>query len=186
MGFPFSSLYIVMFIFSSLQNCSLGSNFIQQSCKKAVKTDPNLRYDFCITTLEANPKTRKAKHLEELAIISIELTISNATEIASNISNLLRQKTEVVIDPYAKGCLKDCSELYSDAISALRDAKLDIESNDFEKANVDISSAMDASSTCEDGFKEKKGEVSPLTKENSVFFQWTVISLAFTNMLVQQ
>lgn len=187
MGFFSFALCIFMFIFSSSpQNCSMSYDLIHQSCKKAAKTDPNLIYNFCVTSLEANPKARKAKNLEELAVASIELTISNGTKIASTISNLLRQKTKVGIDPYTKGCLKDCSQLYSDAISTLYEAKFDIQSNDLEKANVEISSAMDASSTCEDGFNEKKGIVSPLTKENSVFFQWTVISLAFTNMLVHQ
>ncbi|EXC26733.1 Putative invertase inhibitor [Morus notabilis] len=188
MRFPFFSIYIFIFIFLLLQHCSLGSHdLIHRSCKKAAKSDPNLSYTFCVTSLEANLKNKKnVTDLEELAFASLDLTTYNATKIASKISMLLRQKIKVIDHPYAKNCLKDCQQLYSDAVSSLRDAKRDFKWRNFDRVNVEISSAMDASSTCQDGFGEKKGEVSPLTQENNVFFQWTVISLVFINMFAHQ
>jgi pectinesterase inhibitor-like protein len=59
----------------------------------------------------------------------------------------------------------------------------DLKSKDYSKANIDASAAMDSSSTCEDGFREREGVVSPLTKETNTFFQLTAIMLAFINML---
>nr|POF04333.1 putative invertase inhibitor [Quercus suber] len=54
----------------------------------------------------------------------------------------------------------------------------------FDTADIEVSSAMDASGTCEDGFKEMKVKriVSPLTKDNNIFFQLSAISLAFINI----
>ena len=155
MGFPFSSLYI-MFLFVDLlislqqySSISIGSpDLIHQSCKKVAKSDPNLSYNFCVTTLEANPKSENATSIEELALVSIELTISNATKVRSNISHLLKQN-KFTMNPNAENCLKDCLRFYSDAISSLRYAKCDFRSKNFARANLEISSAMDAPSTCE-------------------------------------
>ncbi|XP_062119485.1 putative invertase inhibitor [Humulus lupulus] len=184
-SFPFFSffLFTICIIFSSLQSCTLGcSDLIKQSCKKATNDDPNLSYNICIKIVGVNSKANKAKTIEELALASIDLAICNATKVASTISNVLRSKVKVMKNNYTEGCLKDCLKIYSDAISSLREAKHAIRVKDFKTANVEISSAMDAPSTCEDGFIERQGEVSPITKENQVFFQHTVVSLAFNNM----
>lgn len=56
----------------------------------------------------------------------------------------------------------------------------------FDDANVRISSVMDASTTCEDGFKEWKGgknEVLPLTKRNYDVFQLSAIALSVMHMI---
>jgi pectinesterase inhibitor-like protein len=82
----------------------------------------------------------------------------------------------------AKSCLNDCFQLYMDAVSSLKDAMKALKSRDFATANIEVSSAMDASITCQDGFKERKGQVSPLTKDNQMFFQLTAFSLAFIIM----
>uniref|UniRef100_F6HTC9 Pectinesterase inhibitor domain-containing protein n=1 Tax=Vitis vinifera TaxID=29760 RepID=F6HTC9_VITVI len=119
--------------------------------------------------------------LEELGVIAVELALSNATYINWYISNKLLQ--EKGFDPYAKACLKDCHELYSDAIPELKDVLDDFKDKDYYKANIELSAAMEASTTCEDGYKERKGEVSPLAKEDNNFFQLCAIALAFTNML---
>uniref|UniRef100_A0A803PN38 Pectinesterase inhibitor domain-containing protein n=1 Tax=Cannabis sativa TaxID=3483 RepID=A0A803PN38_CANSA len=181
--FPFFSfsLFTICIIFSSLQNSILGcSDLIKQSCKNATNDDPNSTYDFCIKILGENPKSNKAKTIEELALATIDLTICNASKVVSTISKVMRSK--VLKTSYGNACLKDCLSIYSDAISALREAKRAIRIKDFKKASVEISSAVDAPSTCEDGFNEAQGEVCPISKENNLFFQHTVVSLAFNNM----
>ncbi|CAN0908299.1 Putative invertase inhibitor [Linum grandiflorum] len=91
------------------------------------------------------------------------------------------------MDGYQRRALQDCLELYSDAKAALIDAMKDVlEYGDYYKANVEASSAMDSSDTCEEGFREKRSGVvvsSPLSRENSVFFRLTAIVLSFINML---
>ncbi|KAL5551240.1 hypothetical protein UlMin_001416 [Ulmus minor] len=177
-------IHTFLFLFFVLQFCSLGSSdLIQDTCKKASDNDSNIPNDFCVSTLEANPKSQTATTIEELALSAIDITISNGTSISSTISNLLKNTT---VDPFVKSFLQDCSELYSDAVDSLNDAEAAIKIKDFATANSDTSAAMDAPSTCEDGFKEKKGVVSPLTNHNNLFFQSTAIALAFTNMVAHQ
>ncbi|KAJ0105993.1 hypothetical protein Patl1_18715 [Pistacia atlantica] len=72
-------------------------------------------------------------------------------------------------------CLTDCYELYSDAISTLQQATKDYKSKHYEDANFEISSVMDASTTCEDGFKEQEGVASYNRNNNS--FQLFAIAL---------
>ena len=89
-------------------------------------------------------------------------------------------------DQYTKACLKDCFDLYSDSLSALDDAVVAFKSKDLDTASINLSATLDNSVTCEDQFKDKKGETSsPLTMENRVYFQLNVISLAFIQMFRQ-
>lgn len=181
---PLSPIFNIIFllIMILLFGCSSsGSDFVHLSCKNAAKSDPNFSYSFCVESLKVNSKSQTARNIEDLFKISIELTISNASDVVFVVSKLLKDNK---FDGYARNCLHDCLELYSDAVSSLKEALCDfVKSKDLYNANVEISSAMDASTTCEDGFKEKKGQLSPLTKENKFFFQLTAISLAFSNMV---
>ncbi|KAI4327224.1 hypothetical protein L6164_019712 [Bauhinia variegata] len=171
---------LLMLIFLLFQ-CSNGSNLIRQSCQEASKGDPNLSYNFCVACLEANPKSRPTR-IEELVDVSIRITKSNTTNIISNISEFLRNQN---LSQYAKACLRDCFDLYSDALSELQDAVYAFNSGDLDTANIKVSAALDASVTCEDQFKEKKGETSPLTKDNNIYCQLSAISLAFIQMCHQ-
>lgn len=178
-----SSIFNIIFLLTMILSfrCSFGSDFLHSSCKKAAKSDRSFSYNFCVESLKANPKSQTAKSIEELFIVSFELTISNASEVASYVSKLLKDKK---FDDYARGCLHVCLELYSDAVYSLKEALRDyIKSKDLSNANVEISAALDASTTCEDGFKERKGLVSPLTKENNFYFQLTAIALTFSSMV---
>lgn len=169
-------IFLVFFFISS----SLAYQLLHRTCKEITDKDPNVGYNFCVASLGSNPKSRTAS-LEELGAIAINLTLSNATYINWYISHKLMK--DKAYDPYAKACLQDCSELYSDAIPTLQDVINEFKGKDYYKANIDLSAAMDAADTCEEGYKAKKGEKSPLAKEDNVFFQLCAIALAFTNLL---
>ncbi|KAF8379145.1 hypothetical protein HHK36_028574 [Tetracentron sinense] len=156
-----------------------GIDLIHKTCRKSAKKDPNLRFDFCVTSLEADPKSHCAD-LQELGVISMELALANATHTRSHAKKLLKHKK---LDPYTKACLHDCFDLYSDAIPTLKQAIKDYNSKRYFDANIKMSSAMDDASTCEEGFKEKKGVVSPLTKRNNNMFQLSAIALSIINMV---
>jgi len=143
-----------------------------------------LRYDFCVASLkDASSKFQPAAtNLKGLLDISIQLTKSNGTNTVSMISKFLKDKS---FDKYAKVCLQDCYDLYSDSLSDLDDAVVAFKQKDFDTAATKLSASLDNSVTCEVQFKDKKGEKSPLTKENKVYFQLNVISLAFIQMLRQ-
>ena len=180
----FASFFLVFFIFIFLFQSSNSSDLISESCKEASKNDANLRYDFCVASLkDASSKFQPAAtNLKGLLDISIQLTKSNGTNTVSMISKFLKDKS---FDKYAKVCLQDCYDLYSDSLSDLDDAVVAFKQKDFDTAATKLSASLDNSVTCEVQFKDKKGEKSPLTKENKVYFQLNVISLAFIQMLRQ-
>ncbi|KAJ0094878.1 hypothetical protein Patl1_15919 [Pistacia atlantica] len=118
-------------------------NIIHSYCHKAAQSSPTVNSKFCVIALEANPK--------KLVDISIELTISSATNISTRIAQLLDDGR---LDYDA---LQDWFRLYSDAKSALQEAIDHIKQKDYQSTNLKVSSVVAASTTCEDGFKEKKG-----------------------------
>ncbi|MED6159829.1 hypothetical protein PIB30_045768 [Stylosanthes scabra] len=182
---------LIISIFIQFSNGSNNNNLIFKSCKEASETDPkNLSYDFCVDSLiesiSKNQSSPPPNSIEDLVAISINITKSNGTNIISKISKLLRNNNnnnnKHLIDPYARGCLKDCFDLYKDSLSDLEDATTALGSKDFDTAAIKLSAALDDPVTCEDQFKEKKGVSSPLTKDNKVYFQLNIIALAFTQM----
>ncbi|CAB4279327.1 unnamed protein product [Prunus armeniaca] len=110
----------------------------------------------------------------------MELALENATNTLSTIEKLLSNKS---FDPFALVCLKDCLQLYSDAITTLRDAVGAFLRGDYNTANIWVSAVMEAPTTCEEGFKEKEGEVSPLKNENYNLFQLCDIALCISHLL---
>ncbi|OVA07568.1 Pectinesterase inhibitor domain [Macleaya cordata] len=161
-----------------------GVDITDETCKKAANTSPKLIYNFCVSSLQANPKSQTAD-LRELGVISMELCMNNATYISSHIVKLLEEdQTRVLVDPRAKKYLRDCLYLYNNAIPDVEDAIKAFEDKDNFSANIKMSAAMDASITCEDGFKEEEDLVSPLAKEDGDFFQLTATALAINNLVV--
>ncbi|KAK9101099.1 hypothetical protein Scep_024529 [Stephania cephalantha] len=155
------------------------NNLVPKTCKQMVQGDPQLRYNFCIAALEGPASKNHVNDLQGLGLVAGNLIKANASGIFSHIETLLKQKG---LEPFYKGCLLDCQELYSGAIDEVRSAIDAFNLKDYFSANIRGSGVMDDSVTCEDGFKEKKGVVSPLTKMNDDMFQLCVIFLSITNM----
>ncbi|KAM0071791.1 putative pectinesterase inhibitor domain-containing protein [Helianthus debilis subsp. tardiflorus] len=176
-----SSFYLTLFLFSLFLLSINGQDLIYDTCKTSSQQDPNVKLQFCTTSLQAAPASHCA-NLKGLGMMSIRLTRYNVTDTRCYIKQLLKNNTKK-LDPYVKSCLDDCFELYSDAISGIKQAMESYNSKRFFDANVQISSVMDATTTCEDGFKQKKGIVSPLTKRNDATFQLSAIALSIMNIV---
>ncbi|KAK1408903.1 hypothetical protein QVD17_41042 [Tagetes erecta] len=173
---------LTLFLFSLFFLSSInGQDLIYNTCKTSSQQDPNVKFQFCTTSLQAAPASHCAD-LKGLGMMSIRLTRYNLTDTRCYIKRLLKNNTKI-LDPYVKSCLVDCFELYSDAISDIKDAMKSYNSKQFFDANVRISSVMDATTTCEDGFKQKRGVVSLLTKRNDATFQLSAITLSIMNIL---
>ncbi|KAB2614555.1 invertase inhibitor [Pyrus ussuriensis x Pyrus communis] len=168
-------LYLLFFFFSF--NAITAKNLIPETCKKFAQYDPNLSYNFCVTSLQAAPKSQRTD-LHKLGIISIKLIRNNVTDTRHYIKHLLKNKK---LDPYVRACLSDCLELYSDAIPTIKKALMNYKSKKYNAANIEVSSVIDATITCEDGFKQGR-LVSPLTKRNNYTFQLSIIALSFINL----
>lgn len=179
--FPSSFLFFCLcFCFLLVLNNGVqAQNLINNSCKILAKGDPNIKYDFCATSLQAAPASQCAT-LRGLGTINIRLIRYNITDTRCRIKHMLKEKK---LNPYVKACLGDCLELYSDAIPDIKQAMKNYNSKKYVDANVQISSVMDAVTTCEDGFKERKGVASPLTKRNDDTFQLSAMALSLMSMI---
>ncbi|XP_021750051.1 putative invertase inhibitor [Chenopodium quinoa] len=172
-----NSPYILFFTLVLFFNAIKASNLINQTCKNSSKNDPNINYKFCVYALQSAPASHCA-NTTRLGLISITLIKHNVTDTRCSIKQLLQDKK---VSKRYKGVLKDCLELYSDALSTLSEVVSDFRAQRFVDANVKVSSVMEASTTCEDGFEEVG--VSPLTQENNRIFQLSAVALSIMNIL---
>ncbi|MCL7044512.1 hypothetical protein MKW94_005450 [Papaver nudicaule] len=181
--FFFLSLFLLHPIF--MQESTYGDNavadndIVEETCKICAQRSPLLNYDFCVTSLEAVPDSKTAAGFYGLGIISLELAQNNATDTISVIKEQLKNKD---LDAYTFLCLKDCLELYTDAISTLAKSMEAIRSYNYVNLNIWVSSAMEAATTCEDGFKEAD-KISSLKKQSSYFFQLCDMALVITKLV---
>ncbi|KAL2893265.1 putative invertase inhibitor, partial [Bienertia sinuspersici] len=172
--------------FFQLAAISLGSttitkatNLVPDTCMEISNSDPYVKYDFCVKAFGSNPRSSKA-NLDELAEISFNITTYKARSVSSTIDRLMKDPKSGRL---VKQVLKTCSDLYSGAPEDLKVGLEALKSGKFFIANVRVTAAMGCGSECEDAFKEMKVKVSPLTKENSDYFELGAITLAFTNLL---
>ncbi|XP_010481392.1 PREDICTED: putative invertase inhibitor [Camelina sativa] len=171
----------------SLVMCSLLLNglasaqtLIQDSCKKAAAKDPQMKYDFCVNSLTQDPQSKTATTLEGLVIASTKNAAAKTTNVKGIVEQILKGKR---YGPGIETVLHDCIEHYDDANGSLNTALASVQSHDYSTATVNLGAALDAPGNCEDGFKERKQQKSPVTNENNILFQKILIPLAFTNML---
>ncbi|KAF3448194.1 hypothetical protein FNV43_RR08907 [Rhamnella rubrinervis] len=157
---------------------------INQTCKQCADESNIFSYKFCSTSLEAIPVSH-VTNLQGLALIAMELALNNTTNTISIIKELLSDKT--LVDPLALEGLKDCLELYSDAVSTILDSIAAFLGEQYGVADVWLSAVMEAATTCEEGLKEKQVDkaLSPLKNENYSLFQLCDIALCISHLLNQ-
>ncbi|PQP93042.1 putative invertase inhibitor [Prunus yedoensis var. nudiflora] len=175
---PLFLLLFFFFFFFSLKAIT-AKNLIPETCKKCVQDDPNLSYKFCVTSLQAAPKS-SSSDVRQLGTISMNLIRHNMTSTRQHIKHLLKNTK---LDKFLRVYLEDCLDLYSNAIPDIKKALRSYKAKQFRDANVRVSGVCDAPVTCEDGFHEREGLVSPLTKRNNDAVQLSAIALSIINML---
>ncbi|KAJ6940094.1 hypothetical protein NC651_006287 [Populus alba x Populus x berolinensis] len=178
LNFSYFSLLFLPFLLTTFHAIT-AQNLINETCKKCAENDPNISYKFCVTSLQAANNSHSA-NLRGLGMISIKLTKNNVAKTRQYIMELLKNRK---LNRFIRVCLNDCLDLYSDALPALKQAILDYQSEHYNDANIEVSSVIDAATTCEDGFKEREGAASPLTKKNNDVFQQSAVALSIINML---
>lgn len=158
-------------------------DIIEQTCEKCAGESDVFSYKFCSTSLEAIPVSY-VTNLQGLALIAMELALDNATNTIFSIKELLSNKT--LADPFALECLADCLEVYSEAVETIVDSILAFLGEQYDIARLWLSAVMEAPTTCEEGFKEKQGVLSPLENENYSLFQLCDIALCISHLLIGQ
>lgn len=172
------SFMLLFLAFLLLSTQSLGTSVLEDTCKRAAASSPNIGYNFCVTSLRADPRSKNAD-LAGLGLIALDLVSSKTTQARSHAKDLLRNP---VLVSDKKQCLQQCLELYDDAIDTLKRCKDAYNAKRYGDVNIWVSGAIDDSGTCEEGFKES-GLVSPLTQENHDLTQLGLIVLAITKFL---
>ncbi|KAK4728376.1 hypothetical protein R3W88_021364 [Solanum pinnatisectum] len=147
-------------------------DWINSTCKECSDKSADINYNFCVTSLQAIPTTH-VTNLQGVGIVAMELALENATNTISTFEKMLSSKE---FDPFAMNCLRDCLELYADAITMLVDAFVAFLAEHFDIATVLMRTVMDVTSMCDEEFTEKKGELTLLAKENYNLFQLSDIS----------
>ncbi|GAB4838092.1 hypothetical protein Ancab_027623 [Ancistrocladus abbreviatus] len=173
---------LAFLLFPSFTTIALASSkvdLIHNTCNVSSSTDPNIQFSFCVHALQAAPASHCA-NLTQLGTITLRLAQDNASDTRCYIKQML--KRNMSLNPRVRAALKDCLELYSDSMQTLKEAKRDYRAQRLADANIKVSSVIDASDTCEDGFKEV-GVASPLTMRNNFTFQLSSMALSIMNML---
>ncbi|PRQ57051.1 putative pectinesterase inhibitor domain-containing protein [Rosa chinensis] len=175
--FTFLPLFL---LFSSTFTPITANNVISEICKKCAQEEyTSMSYKFCVTSLQADPNSQGAD-LRQLGLISMKLVKNNVTNTRRFIKNLLKNEE---LDKFVRMCLDDCLDLYTDAITSIKQAVKDYKMKDNRHANLAVSSVAGAATTCEDGFEETPGLVSPLTKRNNEMSQLCDIALMIITMV---
>ncbi|XP_078161825.1 putative invertase inhibitor [Carex rostrata] len=152
-----------------------NASFLSDACSKAAANDEAINRDFCLTSLQADPKSASA-NLTGLFHISINLAIKNTTRAVSHIRHLLSNSAYA----HLKDDLSLCRDQYTEALGYLYDAtkQISLSSND-NRTNVDwkITAALTSMDDCQD----ESSNQSILSKEHDNTFQLCAMALNFLN-----
>nr|DAD18237.1 TPA_asm: hypothetical protein HUJ06_019700 [Nelumbo nucifera] len=164
------SLAFSLLIFS--QTVIGSGDLVAVICMNFDAKDPVAGYDFCDACLRADPRSSMA-NLTELGIISMELIITNATNVDSSIKHLLNDPG---LSQKTKEELQNCLSLYSKSITTVKQAINYLKSDELNSANKMISASMEAPKACERGISEG----SPLTTESQTLYRLNEIAFVIT------
>ncbi|KAI3894577.1 hypothetical protein MKX03_020686 [Papaver bracteatum] len=175
-----SSLFflVLLLVLNFHRVVAANGDVISDACKNASTTDSMLTYDFCVSALESNPKS-KTSDLFGLGVISMELCANNATNLIPYIGKLLEDGKK---ERFVKQALDTCLEIYTDATRCAEDAITAFKNKDYFDAIEQINGADDYSAACEDGFNERN-LTFPLRKQVDDFRKLVDISIAIIQLV---
>ncbi|XP_078445759.1 putative invertase inhibitor [Wolffia australiana] len=151
---------------------------VEEACKRiAVAKDSGVSHDFCVRVLQSDTAGATTDR-RGLAAIAGKVGSRKAKSVLAKI-NKLREEAR----GRAKMPLRDCRELYHEAVDNLSAAAAAAKACRYADANIKFSAGIDAARTCEDGFSEKKIK-SPLAAENRALSQISAIGTALTSEMI--
>ncbi|MCL7036811.1 hypothetical protein MKW94_001666 [Papaver nudicaule] len=168
-----SSIFHIFLVLNFYIVVSVNGEIVNNQCKNLSSSDPQVNYDFCVSSLEANPLS-ETSDIFGLAEISMELCLNNATYIQTYIDSILKDGKA---EPGARVCLGNCIEFYSMAFREVQKAMEAFSGKDYVTALVRLGGAIASADTCQDGFTDAGVDFGPLRKQYDDFFQLDAISL---------
>ncbi|RZC93063.1 hypothetical protein C5167_028422 [Papaver somniferum] len=178
-----SLIFLILLLVLNLHRVVVANgDVVADLCKNASTTpDSMLSYDFCVSALESNPKS-KTSDLFGLGVISMELIANNATNLLPYIGKLLEEGKK---ERFVKQALDTCLEVYADATRSVEDAITDFKDKVYYDARAEITGANDYSVACEDTFNERN-LTFPLRKQVDDFGELVDISLFIIDLVESQ
>ncbi|CAN6229332.1 unnamed protein product [Urochloa humidicola] len=144
------------------------------------KKPPVVSYDYCVAFFQADKGSATADQ-HGLAAIAAKTISATAKDMVKHIADLRAdEKSRDRLD-----CLGECNKVYSGAVDEIGKAAKGITSGTagaLGDAATSLATALDAPSTCEEGFRKIR-QPSPLHAEDDKFFKNVSIALFVTGTL---
>ncbi|XP_031498327.1 probable pectinesterase/pectinesterase inhibitor 61 [Nymphaea colorata] len=119
--------------------------------------------DECVSAVRPYLPENGEVGAKEMLIMHVNASRSRLSQANAKADEVLRDTT---ISPEVRTCVETCKENYDDSSSNL-DAALDaMAKSDGATLNVMLSAAMTDVETCDDGFDEFPGLISPLSRHD--------------------
>lgn len=132
-----------LIVFAAAATCSLADrNFINRACSTTF--DPN----FCVSMLLSDRRSINAPNVPDLAIIALEIAISDTHATAALVQDIARKNPGTDLE----AALNQCEGIYNNAAEDLADARDDVGSLSFSEANDSINTAFAAPDSCQKAF----------------------------------
>ncbi|KAL5717893.1 hypothetical protein ACHQM5_010849 [Ranunculus cassubicifolius] len=167
-------LYLCLLLVASCRYSVIAADIVADTCNKLV--DNHLTYNFCVAFLQTDPKS-KTSNIQELDLISIELSIANLTSYIPFIQDQIKNHGG---DAETRSSLTACLVTYDDGISSLYQAKKLFESWDYSGTLELLRNAAGTPDQCEGKFSKQN---SPLTEMNNICRSVLIIPLHITSLL---
>ncbi|KAH0461693.1 hypothetical protein IEQ34_009268 [Dendrobium chrysotoxum] len=137
-------------------------------------------YNYCVSTLSTNPAASTADG-HTLAVISVNLTTTNATAVKSRADSLFLSST----DAFIRSSLLNCSSLYAAATPDLHSSATAAAAKNYSGAAAVLADVLRVPAGCDQGFQKKEGVASPIRKENNAFSDLATLAKAVNNYMAQ-
>ena len=170
--FFFLTTIALFFLIHFISPAKAASEIVEGVCNDSDN------YSFCIQALESDPKTPAAKNHMDLAVIALNLGISNSTATRSYISRLYKNPKKKT-DQRKKSALEGCLWAYDGAVSSFRSALMELKEDPLT-ANYDSKVAGDGAVHCSGLMTSSGIKDSSMSNGNDFILRFSNIAFVIT------
>ncbi|KAJ3687010.1 hypothetical protein LUZ61_016174 [Rhynchospora tenuis] len=177
MTIPYPSFFVFLLtLLAFLPHFNYAATSVSEACKAAAASSPNVDYNFCMQSLQADPSSASTGKLG-LAKIATKLAAQSAKDTKTKVKKLL---VDAAYAQYETE-IHTCKSLYSRLVDYLTVAAKGIDLSRLADAHTYLSAALDAPGECDEAFSKKQAPAM-LANENATAKQLVAIALALVKM----